>query len=178
MRTRGIERVWIDPANPRAADDAIAAVAEADIIVLGPGSLYTSVLPVLLIPAIRSALADAAGLRIYACNVAGQVGETEGYDLADHIEALAANTQPQLVDLVLANDRFGDDGGEGAAWPADAVAIRWPPAVDPVPHLATEAVASTTDPHHHDPVRLAEAILRTAEREGPALRRERMARIA
>jgi uncharacterized cofD-like protein len=178
MRTTGIERVWIDPADTRAADDAITAIAEADIIVLGPGSLYTSVLPVLLIPAIRSALAAAPGVRIYACNVAGQLGETEGYDLADHIEALAAHTQPQVIDLVLANDRFGDVGGDSAPWPADAVAIRWPPAVEPVPHLATEAVASTTDPHHHDPARLAEAILRPAEREGPALRRERMARIA
>jgi uncharacterized cofD-like protein len=178
MRTEGIERVWIDPPDPRASEDALVAIAEADIIVLGPGSLYTSVLPVLLIPAIRAAVAAAGGVRIYACNVAGQVGETEGFDLADHVEALVAHTQPQLVDLVLANDRFGDVGGDGAPWPDDAVAIRWPPAVEPVPHLATEAVASTSDPHHHDPARLAEAILRTAEREGPALRRERMARIA
>lgn len=178
MRTGGIERVWIDPADPRASNDAVAAIADADIIVLGPGSLYTSVLPVLLIPAIRAAVASARGLRIYACNVAGQLGETEGYDLADHVETLVRHTQPGLVDLVLANDAFGGDVGDGTPWPEDAVAIRWPPAVEPVPRLATEAVASTTDPHHHEPSRLAEAILRTAEREGPALRRERFARIA
>lgn len=178
MRTAGIERVWIDPAGPRASEDALIAIAEADIIVLGPGSLYTSVLPVLLIPAIREAVVAASGLRIYACNVADQLGETEGYDLGDHVEALLAHTQPGIVDLVLANDRFGDAAGEGAPWPDDAVEIRWPPAVEQVPHLATEAVASTIDPHHHDPVRLADAILRTAEREGPALRRERTARIA
>jgi uncharacterized cofD-like protein len=178
MRTTGIERVWMETAEPRASADALAAIAQADIIVLGPGSLYTSVLPVLLVPAIRDAVAAAEGVRIYACNVAGQVGETEGFDLAQHVEALIAHTRPAIIDLVLANDRFGDDDDDGATWPDDAVAIRWPPAVDPVPRLATEAVASARDPHHHDPARLAEAILRTAEREGPALRRERMARIA
>ncbi|HET7181631.1 MAG TPA: gluconeogenesis factor YvcK family protein, partial [Candidatus Limnocylindrales bacterium] len=178
MRTTGIERVWVEPAEPRASEDAIAAIAQADIIVLGPGSLYTSVLPVLLIPAIRDAVAAATGVRIYACNVAGQVGETEGFDLAQHVEALIAHTRPAIIDLVLANNRFGDHHDDGTAWPDDAVQIRWPPAVEPVPHLVTEAVASTVDPHHHDPERLAEAILRTAERAGPALRRERMARIA
>lgn len=175
MRTPAIERVWIQPEDVRASDDALAAIAEAEIIVLGPGSLYTSVLPVLLIPDIRQAVAEAPGVRVYACNVATQLGETEGYDLADHVEALLAHTQPDLVDLVLANDRFD---GEDAPWPADAVQPRWPPAVEPVPHLATDGVASLTDPHHHDPERLAAAILRAIEREGPSVRRERIARIA
>jgi uncharacterized cofD-like protein len=178
MRTSGIDRVWIDPAEPKASEDALAAIAEADVIVLGPGSLFTSVLPVLLIPTLRSAIAAAPGMRIYACNVAGQIGETEGFDLADHVEALVRNAGPGLVDLVLANDRFDDGAAGDAPWPTDAVQIRWPPAVDPVPHLATEPVANADVPHHHDPIRLAEAILRTAAREGPALRRERMARTA
>jgi uncharacterized cofD-like protein len=175
MRTAGIERVWIEPAEVEAAEDATAAIADADIVVLGPGSLYTSVLPVLLIPQIREAVGAAPGIRVYVCNVATQVGETEGMDLAQHVEALVAHTQPDLVDLVIANDRFN---GEVAPWPADAVKPRWPPAVDPVPFLSTEAVASPSDPHHHDPGRLAAAILRAIEREGTALRRERVARIA
>ena len=175
MRTAGIERVWIEPERVEAAEDALTAIAEAEIVVLGPGSLYTSVLPVLLIPAIRAAVANAPGIRVYACNVATQRGETEGYDLAEHVEALVAHTQPGLVDLVIANDRFDVDD---APWPADAVLPRWPPAVDPRPHLATDAVASLEDPHHHDPERLAAAILRAIEREGPAVRRERTARIA
>jgi uncharacterized cofD-like protein len=178
MRTAGIEQVWIDPADPRPSNDAIAAIAQADIIVLGPGSLYTSVLPVLLIPAIREAVAAAEGVRIYACNVARQLGETEGYDLADHVEALAAHMHVDVIDVVLANDQFGEGELDGASWPEDAVQIRWPPAVEPVPRLATEWVAGTADPHHHDPARLADAIMRAAEREGPALRRERSARIA
>jgi uncharacterized cofD-like protein len=175
MRTAGIERVWIEPSDVAAAEDAIDAIGDAEIVVLGPGSLFTSVLPVLLIPAIRRAVAAAPGIRVYACNVATQVGETEGFDLADHVEALIAHTQPDIVDLVIANDRFN---GEDAPWPADAVQPRWPPAVDPRPHLATDGVASLDDPHHHDPERLASAILRAIEREGPAVRRERVGRTA
>jgi uncharacterized cofD-like protein len=175
MRTTGIERVWIEPRDVDAAKDAIAAIADAEIVVLGPGSLFTSVLPVLLIPAIRRAVAQAPGIRVYACNVATQVGETEGFDLADHVEALIAHTQPDIVDLVIANDRFD---GDDAPWPADAVQPRWPPAVDPTPHLATDGVASLDEPHHHDPGRLASAILRAIEREGPAVRRKRVERTA
>jgi uncharacterized cofD-like protein len=175
MRTPGIERVWIEPASVTAAADALEAIADAEIVVLGPGSLFTSVLPVLLIPAIRDAVAAAPGIRVYVSNVATQVGETEGFDLADHVEALAKHTVPNLVDLVIANDRFN---GRDAAWPADAVRPRWPPAIAAVPHLSTGGVASLADPHHHDPERLAAAILRAIEQEGPALRRERVARIA
>jgi uncharacterized cofD-like protein len=184
MKTTGIERVWIEPGDVRGSEDAVNAIAEAEIVVLGPGSLYTSVLPVLLIPAIRDAVAAAPGMRIYACNVAMQPGETEGYDLADHVEALAAHTQPDLVDLVLANDRFGGDAAGGSepggddTWPPDAVRLRWPPAIETAPHLVTDGVASDADPHHHDPERLAAAILRAYEREGQAMRRDRVARSA
>jgi uncharacterized cofD-like protein len=181
MRTPGIERVWIEPQDVSASVDAVTAIREADIVVLGPGSLYTSVLPVLLIPEIRAAVAAASGMRVYACNVATQPGETEGYDLADHVEALLAHTQADLVDLVLANDRFDDGRGDlsrEASWPSDAVLPRWPPALEPAPRLATDAVASLSDPHHHDPERLAAAILRAVERERPLLRRERVTRIA
>ena len=175
MRTPGIERVWIEPREVQAAEDAIAAIADAEIVVLGPGSLFTSVLPVLLIPAIQRAVAAAPGIRVYVCNVATQVGETEAFDLADHVEALIGHTQPGIVDLVIANDRFD---GPDAPWPADAVEPRWPPDLEPAPHLATGAVASLDDPHHHDPERLATAILRAIEREGPAVRRKRVARTA
>jgi uncharacterized cofD-like protein len=175
MRTPGIERVWIEPRDVEAAKDAVAAIGDAEIVVLGPGSLFTSVLPVLLIPAIQRAVAKAPGIRVYACNVATQAGETEGFDLADHVDALIAHTQPEIVDLVVANDRFD---GEDAPWPEDAVEPRWPPAAEPAPHLATDAVASLDEPHHHDPQRLAAAILRAIEREGPAMRRERVARTA
>jgi uncharacterized cofD-like protein len=173
MRTTGIERAWISPADVEPAADAIAAIEAAEIIVLGPGSLYTSVLPVLLIPEIRAAVARADAIRVYVCNVATQQGETQDYDLAAHIEALIGNTMPGLVDVVLANDRL--DVASGGSTP---VALRWPPAIDPVPHLATDDVVDPTYPHHHDPERLAAAVLRACEREAAAVRRERVARSA
>jgi uncharacterized cofD-like protein len=172
-RTPAIEKAWIGPEGVRAAADAIAAIEAAEIIVLGPGSLFTSVLPVLLIPEIREAVASSTAIRLYACNVATQKGETEGLDLADHVEALIGHTTPGLVDVVLANDRVDRAGGG-----AGPVALRWPPALDPVPHLATDDVADPADPHHHEPERLAVAILRACEREAAAVRRERVARSA
>jgi uncharacterized cofD-like protein len=171
--TSGIDTAWIGPDGVHAAEDAVAAIEAAEIIVLGPGSLFTSVLPVLLIPEIREAVAASTAIRVYVCNVATQKGETEGFDLADHLEALVRHTTPGLVDVVLANDRVDRAGGG-----AGPVALRWPPNVEPVPHLATDDVVDPADRHHHEPERLALAILRACEREAAAVRRERVARTA
>ena len=145
-------------------------------MVLGPGSLYTSVLPVLLIPQIRDAVAAAPGLRIYACNVATQRGETQGLDLADHVEALIGHTRERLIDVVLANDELGVRARQDTT--AEPVRLRWPPSVDPVPMLFTDDVVAGPNAHHHDPVRLAAAILRVFEREAGRHRRAGVARSA
>ena len=175
-RTSGIERVWITPADVAASEDALAAIADAELIVLGPGSLYTSLLPVLLISRIRDAVASASGARIYVCNVATQAGETAGYDLADHVEALLAHTAPGLVDLVLANDRFDARVPEG--WQAESVRLRWPPLAEPPPRLVTDDVVDAANAHRHDPARLAAAVLRAAERDAAMRRRLGVARTA
>ncbi len=78
MRSRGIRRVWLSPARVEASAEAAEAIRAADLIVLGPGSLYTSLLPSLLVPGIRSAIEAARGLRVYVANVATQPGETRG----------------------------------------------------------------------------------------------------
>jgi uncharacterized cofD-like protein len=176
MRTTGIERVWIVPGDVAASADAIAAIEDADVIVLGPGSLYTSLLPVLLIPRIGAAVASASAVRIYVCNVATQAGETGGFDLADHVEALLDHTSAGLVDLVLANDRF--DAHEPVPWQAESVRLRWPPRSEPPPRLVTDNVVDAGNAHHHDPERLAAAVLRAAERDAPSRRRLGASRIA
>lgn len=176
MRTPGIERVWITPPDVAAGADALAAIAEADVIVLGPGSLFTSLLPALLVPEIRDAVAASSALRVYVCNVATQAGETAGYDLADHVEALVGHTAAGLVDVVVANDRF--DARVPADWGAESVRLRWPPAVEPIPALATEDVVDPDNAHHHDPTRLASAVLRVVERELALRRRAGAARTA
>ena len=172
MRTSGIERVWLTPDEVRPSEDALAAIADAELIVLGPGSLYTSLLPSLLIPAIRDAVARAQAPRIFVCNVATQEGETTGFDLADHVEALISHTTPNLVDIVLANNHPTPQPGiVGRDAPPKAVSLRWPPTSGPVPRLYLDDVVDPDDPHHHEPARLAGAIIRAFEGEAGIRRR-------
>jgi uncharacterized cofD-like protein len=163
MRTAGIERVWLTPEDVRPSEDALAAIAEADLIVLGPGSLYTSLLPSLLIPGIREALLAANAPRVFACNVATQDGETAHYDLAAHVEALIAHTTPGLVDVVVANNHFAARAPQD--WTAEPVRLRWPPAVDPIPRLVLDDVVDPDNAHHHDPARLTEALVGVLDSE-------------
>jgi len=169
MRTAGIARVWISPEDVEATGDALAAIAEADLIVLGPGSLYTSLLPSLLVPAIGRAIAASPVPRMYVCNVATQEGETDGLDLAAHVEALAAHLGPGSVDLVMANNRL--DARAPADWRARPVRLQWPPAVQPRPHLVLDDVVDHDNAHRHDPDRLAAAVLRAYEAETTSRRR-------
>jgi len=160
-RTTGIERVWLSPSDVQASGDALSAIAEAELIVLGPGSLYTSLLPSLLIPTIRDALLAAEALRVYVCNVATQDGETAGFDLAAHVEALTAHTTPELVDIALANNHFG--ARTPPDWSAEPVTLRWPPAGISAPRLVLDDVVDPDNAHHHDPALLAGALIRMLE---------------
>ena len=169
MVTGGIDRVWLTPREVRASEDALAAIAEADLIVIGPGRLYTSLLPSLLLPDLRDALLESPAPIYYVCNVATQAGETAGMDLAAHVEALVAHSAPRLVDVVIANNQFSARTPTG--WRAEHVNLRWPPAVQPVPRLILEDVVDPANAHHHDPARLADAILRAFERESGGRRR-------
>lgn len=98
-----ITRVYMRPARPAPLDAALEAIRRADIILLGPGSLYTSVIPNLLVDGVAEAIASSHALRIYIANIMTQEGETEGYTLSDHLKALFAHAQEGLVDLCLAN---------------------------------------------------------------------------
>ncbi len=90
-RTPGISKVSIAPPDAQPPDAALDALAHADQVVLGPGSLFTSVLAAVAVPALCEALAKTAGRKVYVCNLRQQVPETEGYDVADHVRALAAH---------------------------------------------------------------------------------------
>jgi uncharacterized cofD-like protein len=92
-----IERVYFQPDSPRAFPPAIQAILNADLIVAGPGSLYTSVIPNLLVTEIANAMRASDAPKIYICNVATQPGETDNYTLADHVQAIEAHTD--LVNL-------------------------------------------------------------------------------
>ena len=98
-----IHHVSLIPDHPRATPAALEAIGEADLILLGPGSLYTSVIPNLLVEGVAQAVAQADAPKIYVCNIMTQDGETEGYTAADHLEALLVHGAPGLLDLCLAN---------------------------------------------------------------------------
>ncbi|RAQ47045.1 hypothetical protein B9S53_05210 [Arthrospira sp. O9.13F] len=96
-----IVKIGCTPANPPALPKAINAIQEADLIIIGPGSLYTSVIPNLLVPEITEAIAQRQVPRIYVCNVMTQPGETDNYSVADHIRAIDDACGHQLFDAVL-----------------------------------------------------------------------------
>ena len=96
-----IKNIGCIPANPPALPAAVKAIQEAEYIIIGPGSLYTSIIPNLLVPEIRNALAKVKVPRIYVCNIMTQPGETEGYSVADHIREIDRISKEKLFDAVL-----------------------------------------------------------------------------
>lgn len=116
-----IRRVRLIPEGARALPAAATAIQEADLIVLGPGSLYTSIIPNLLVDGITDAILASDALKVYVCNVMTQDGETEGYSASDHIAALFKHSAPELFSLCLASsspiprdvaDRYAAEGAE------------------------------------------------------------------
>ncbi len=99
-----IRRVWLEPDDAPAFPPVIRAILSADVIVIGPGSLYTSILPNLLVSDLKSAIEASRALKLFICNVASQAGETDAYSCYDHLSALESHVGKKLVDLVIAND--------------------------------------------------------------------------
>ena len=101
----GIERLMVAPETAQAHPRAIEAIRQADLVVIGPGSLYTSVLPNLMIRGMSEAVTSSDAVVVYLCNVATEVGETTGYTVADHLAALQRHTRVDIVDYVMANNK-------------------------------------------------------------------------
>jgi len=99
-----IERVYLQPQDVTPLPEAIEAIRAADAIVLGPGSLYTSVLPNLLVPGITDAIRESSAVKAYICNVMTQPGETDGYSVSDHVNAIAEHVGGRLFDYVIVNN--------------------------------------------------------------------------
>lgn len=100
-----IHRLRMVPEAPAAVPASVTAIEEADLITLGPGSLYTSILPNLLVPEIAAAVRRSPAVKVYVCNAMTQPGETDGYKVSDHVRALIEHIGPGVVDCVLVNDR-------------------------------------------------------------------------
>lgn len=114
-----ISRVFLEPENVMPLNDTLDAIKEADVIILGPGSLYTSVIPNLLVKGISEAIEKSKAMKIYVCNIMTQPGETQGYKVSDHLKALFEHSKEGIVDYCIVNsvsipkhllDLYVDDG--------------------------------------------------------------------
>ncbi len=99
-----IKQVMLDKASVAPVKQAIDAIYEADVIVLGPGSLYTSIIPNLLVEGVAKAIAESRAIKVYACNIMTQPGETENYTVGDHIEAIYKHVGTPIIDICIANN--------------------------------------------------------------------------
>lgn len=158
----GIKRVFLKPADCQPVPQAITAIEEADAIILGPGSLYTSVLPNLLVQGIQEAVRRSRAGKFYVCNVMTQPGETEGYSAADHLRAIQKHCGPGIVDYIIVNDQEVNRSLLRKYREKGAYPVR----VDPK-HLrelkvkvVSEHLLDETDLVRHDPVRLAQTIIK------------------
>jgi uncharacterized cofD-like protein len=152
-----IERVFLHPDQVHAFPEAIRAILGADLIVIGPGSLYTSILPNLLVSGITEAIRASRAYKVYVCNVATQEGETDGFTVADHVTALEAHIGRGVFDAVIGNNSYPTkNAGDKTHYV--------PPA--PEHHAIYQRYqihwADLTDPERpwrHDPNKLAQALL-------------------
>ncbi|MDI6870663.1 MAG: uridine diphosphate-N-acetylglucosamine-binding protein YvcK [Bacillota bacterium] len=161
-RARGrVRRVFLTPSAPPALPEALAALAAAEVVVLGPGSLYTSVLPNLLVHGIAEGIRRSPAVKVYVCNVMTQPGETDGYTVSDHVQAILDHAGPGLIDYALVNTlpvpsnlrrKYQEQGAEPVVYDPERLAGMGVTAV-------TGNLASLTDLVRHDPERLAQAIL-------------------
>lgn len=155
-----ISRVALEPAEVAAYPPAVQAILQADLVVIGPGSLYTSILPNLLVTDIAQALRYTRAKRVYACNLATQPGETDNYDVADHVEAILShmasddNRSQSCLDLVLANDNLSVPPGTGGGQTEYVL----PVAPESVPMVLADLVDEER-PWRHDSVKLARVLL-------------------
>lgn len=147
----GIRRVFLEPGSPAAYPGAVKAILAADLIVLGPGSLYTSVLPNLLVPGIAQAVRAGSAQKVYVCNVAAQRGETQGYSVQDHAAAIVDHVGPGVLHYVLAND----------CWPVDDRVDYVRPAADVEPDQAILCADLVDEDHpwRHHSMKLGQALV-------------------
>lgn len=165
---RKIKRAYLIPSSPPAPAEAVQAIMNADAVVMGPGSLFTSIMPNLLVPDILRAVRRTTALRLFVVNIMTQEGETADFTAADHIEALQRHGGPGLVDWAIINDeivppdmqvRYRSEGAVQVAIDSDRMTELGVKAVTG-PLLGAQNVA------RHDPDALAALIMRLIEEKG------------
>jgi uncharacterized cofD-like protein len=151
-----IKEVYLLPRNPPAHPEAVRAILEADLVILGPGSLYTSVLPNLLVDGIKRSIMAASAPKVYICNVATQHGETDGFDVADHLRTIEEHMGKGIISYVLANSNLPASIPKAPK----SEAVRLDAKVNNGIRLVEADVISEENRYHHDSTRLAQAVMR------------------
>ena len=156
-----IEHVFLDPPNPPVNPEAEQAILDAELIVVGPGSLYTSILPNLLVDGMVEALRATPAVKVYVCNVATQPGETDGFTVSQHLDAVEAHVGGNLFDYVVVNSNYSlplpssavEAGISRVVFDRDRAAQR------PVHYILADVVSARISTHH-DPEKLARVIMK------------------
>jgi uncharacterized cofD-like protein len=157
-----IRRVWLQPNNPPAYPTVLQAILSADLIVIGPGSLYTSILPNLLVPDISAAIRASQALKIYVGNVATQPGETDGFTCGDHVNAIEVHSGSGIIDLVLQNNSFNGKLLKGMQW------VTIGKDSDLMYPIYEANLIDETEPWHHESIKLGSVLMDLyQERTGP-----------
>jgi uncharacterized cofD-like protein len=159
-RGGAIRDLYLNPASAEAHPDAVRAILEADLVVIGPGSLYTSVLPNLLVSGVQKALMATIATRIFICNVATQHGETDGFSVADHLETIHRHAGRGIIHAVLANNNIASELPE--SWHSSPVPIARDQASCAFEgvRLVEADVVAEEHRYRHDPAKLAATIMR------------------
>jgi uncharacterized cofD-like protein len=160
LATSPIDHVTLDPPNPPPLDEVIDAIRTADAIVLGPGSLYTSIMPNLLVAGIAREVAAASAVKIYVCNVMTQPGETDAFTASQHVGKLLENAGARVCDIAIVNEelpkKLRDLYAEEGQLPVT-------PDIAAVEKLGVRAVRasviSETQTVRHDPEKLAAVVI-------------------
>jgi len=169
-----IERVTIEPANVRANPEALERILEADMVIIGPGSLFSSVLPNLLISDIRDAIAAASGLRVYVCNVATQPGETGDFSAAAHLEALFEHIGDGLIDYALVNQNRS--ARRPLHWHGQPVELDVRRLEELPVVVIEEDLVDVANAQRHDSAKLAAALMRLQQEDRAERPRQRRIR--
>lgn len=154
-----IKRVYLDPENPAAYPPALDAILNADLIILGPGSLYTSVIPNLLVSGVVDAIRWSRGITVYACNVATQKGETDFFTASDHIRAVVEYLGRGNLDYAVVNSNQASAEAIRPELGVQAVLVgEKMTEVDGVKIVSADVI-SDANPLRHDPTKLSHVLV-------------------
>ena len=164
--TERLRSIALLPPDAPAHPDAAKAVREADLIILGPGSLFTSIVPNLLVRDIAKELAGASGLKMYICNVAEEPGQTTGYSVLDHLNVVRHYAGDNSVNIVITNNN-ALQGRESPSPSLIPSRVNWE---DPAVCIQADVIDEET-PTRHDPIKLAATVSSTYQKHRGSRRR-------